>query len=121
MTPDVVVDVGNTRIKWGRCANRAVVATASLAPDDPPSWQRQCEEWQLGPGPRYVVTGVHPERRERVAGFLRQQGGEGASCRWKSGWSAPTKSASTVSWTRWPPTTAAAPGAARSSLMPAPR
>jgi type III pantothenate kinase len=76
MTPDVVIDVGNTRIKWGRCADRAVVATASLAPDDPAGWQRQCEAWRLGPGAHYVVTGVHPERRDHLADFLRQHGGE---------------------------------------------
>jgi type III pantothenate kinase len=76
MTPDVVIDVGNTRIKWGRCADRAVVATASLAPDDPAGWQLQREQWQLGPDARYVVTGVHPERRERLTDFLHQQGGE---------------------------------------------
>jgi type III pantothenate kinase len=76
MTPDVVADVGNTRIKWGRCGDRAVVATASLPPDDPQAWQCQCEEWRLGPGARYVVAGVHPERRGRLGDFLRQQRGE---------------------------------------------
>jgi type III pantothenate kinase len=76
MTPDVVVDVGNTRIKWGRCADRAIVASASLAPDDPIGWQRQREEWQLGLDARYVVTGVHPERRQRLTDFLHQQSGE---------------------------------------------
>jgi type III pantothenate kinase len=76
MTPDVVIDVGNTRIKWGRCADRAIVATASLAPDDPIAWQHQHEEWRLGPDARYVVTGVHPERRQRLSDFLHQQGGE---------------------------------------------
>jgi type III pantothenate kinase len=74
VTPDVVIDVGNTRVKWARCSNGAVVATASLAPDDPAGWQRQCEEWRLGAGARYVLTGVNPARRDRLADFLRQRG-----------------------------------------------
>ena len=41
MTPDVVVDVGNTRIKWGRCSAAAVTAVAALPPDDPAAWQEQ--------------------------------------------------------------------------------
>jgi type III pantothenate kinase len=76
MTPDVVIDVGNTRIKWGRCSDSAVVATASLALDDPASWQRQCADWRLGRGSRFVVTGVHPDRRDQLADFLRGPGGE---------------------------------------------
>jgi type III pantothenate kinase len=74
VTPDVVIDVGNTRVKWARCSNDAVVATASLVPDDPAGWQRQCEAWRLGAGARYVLTGVNPERRDRLADFLRQRG-----------------------------------------------
>jgi type III pantothenate kinase len=76
MTPDVVIDVGNTRIKWGRCADRAIVATASLPPDDPVAWRHQCQEWQLGAEARYVFTGVHPERQQRLTDFLHHQGGE---------------------------------------------
>ena len=74
MTPDVVVDVGNTRIKWGRCQNHAVVATASLEPDDTAAWQMQRDLWRLDDGARFVVTGVHPERRGRLAEWLRQHG-----------------------------------------------
>ena len=76
MTPDVVIDVGNTRIKWGRCRDRAVVAAASLEPDDPVGWKEQREHWRLDPGARYVVTGVHPQRRERLANWLREHGDE---------------------------------------------
>jgi type III pantothenate kinase len=76
MTPDVVVDVGNTRVKWGRCENQAVVAVASLEPDDPALWQAQREQWLLGPRACFVVAGVHPERRDRLADWLRQHGDE---------------------------------------------
>jgi type III pantothenate kinase len=72
----LLVDVGNTRIKWGRCHEHAVIAAASLAPDDFRSWQHLLEEWQLSGGARYVVAGVHPQRRDRLAEFLRQHGGD---------------------------------------------
>jgi type III pantothenate kinase len=76
MTPAVVADVGNTRIKWGLCSATAVTDTSSLPPDDPSAWQRQRERWGLtGPRP-WVVTGVHPARRERLADWLRRQGDE---------------------------------------------
>ena len=40
MSPDVVVDVGNSRIKWGRCARGAVAEVVVLPPDTPDVWQR---------------------------------------------------------------------------------
>jgi type III pantothenate kinase len=76
MRPTVVADVGNTRIKWGLCSSTAVTGTCSLPPDDPSTWQRQRQLWGLsGPQP-WVVTGVHPARRERLVDWLRHQGDE---------------------------------------------
>lgn len=76
MTPDVVVDVGNTRIKWGRCARDGVAAMASLPPDDWVAWEKQIRDWWLGVDTpfNWVVTGVHPEVRKRLVGWLRQRG-----------------------------------------------
>ncbi|MBI1918263.1 MAG: hypothetical protein HYS12_26525, partial [Planctomycetes bacterium] len=47
MRPQVVVDIGNTRIKWGLCSSdgQRLVATASL-PEDPLAWQEQLGRWQ---------------------------------------------------------------------------
>jgi type III pantothenate kinase len=70
MTPDVVVDVGNTRIKWGRCAAGRLVGTASLPPDSPDHWQRQIDSWRLAPGSAWVLTGVHPARRDYLRDWL---------------------------------------------------
>ncbi len=46
MRPQVVVDVGNTRIKWGLCSpdGQRLVATASL-PEDSVAWQEQLAHW----------------------------------------------------------------------------
>jgi type III pantothenate kinase len=74
MRPDVVVDVGNTRIKWGRCSAEGVAATASLPPDDPVGWQEQARRWRLPAPATWAVTGVHPPRRETFAAWLRERG-----------------------------------------------
>jgi type III pantothenate kinase len=74
MRADVVVDVGNTRIKWGLCSADAVIATASLPPDDPAAWQEQAQRWQLAPRLLWVLSGVDPLRRERLASWLVERG-----------------------------------------------
>ena len=40
MTPDVVVDIGNTRMKWGFCHSGQITGMVSLDTDDPVSWDR---------------------------------------------------------------------------------
>lgn len=71
---DVVVDVGNTRIKWGRCQQGRVQVLASLPPDAPEAWKEQLQGWGLPVGSRWCLTGVHPERRDRLAEWLRLRG-----------------------------------------------
>jgi type III pantothenate kinase len=60
MTPDVVVDVGNSRVKWGRVVDRRVTDFAALPHDEPVQWKRQAEAWGLNAGTTWVVAGVHP-------------------------------------------------------------
>ncbi len=74
MKPAVVADVGNSRIKWGRCADGAVREICSLPPENPAVWERQRQQWGLGENGQWVVTGVHPERREQLVDWLRQSG-----------------------------------------------
>jgi type III pantothenate kinase len=78
MTPDVVVDVGNTRVKWGRVGAQRLVPTeiVSLPPDDPAAWAAQSERWGLPSGSKWVVAGVHPARRERLSDWVRARGDE---------------------------------------------
>jgi type III pantothenate kinase len=73
MKPNVVVDVGNTRIKWGLCGPDAVRETCSLPPDDPAAWKQQMELWTIARG-LWVVSGVHPQRRDRLVEWLRECG-----------------------------------------------
>lgn len=74
MKTDVVADVGNSRIKWGRCEAGRLAEVVSLRPDDVPAWGQQLDAWGPG-GPRsWVVTGVHPPRRLQLAEWLRGRG-----------------------------------------------
>jgi type III pantothenate kinase len=71
MTPDIVVDIGNSRIKWGW---GEPLRMASLPPDDEPAWDRQLTE--LGKNGRLAwgVAGVHPARLERFAAWATARG-----------------------------------------------
>jgi type III pantothenate kinase len=75
MKPSLLVDVGNSRIKWGRCADGAasITAIASLPPDDPERWQRQHVEWGLSRAEIWAVSGVNPGRRDRLIEWLRER------------------------------------------------
>ena len=66
MNVDIVVDVGNSRIKWGRCAAGSIAASASLPPDDPTAWQQQLDAWQIAGPLSWLVSGVQPQRRDRL-------------------------------------------------------
>jgi type III pantothenate kinase len=79
MKPDVVVDVGNTRIKWGLRDPAAprILRTASL-PDDPATWLTQRDEWHraalLPAHASWVVASVQPHRAERLRRWVEGQG-----------------------------------------------
>jgi type III pantothenate kinase len=78
MRPDVVVDIGNTRIKWGRFGPHSLVPVdlVSLPGDDPSAWAGQAERWQLPAGATWVVAGVQPARQERLSAWVRERGDE---------------------------------------------
>lgn len=78
MTPDVVVDVGNSRVKWGRVAGGRVAEMASLAHDDPVGWKRQADGWGLPPAARWAMAGVNPPAMWRLHQWLT---GRGWACR----------------------------------------
>ena len=74
MNPDFVADVGNSRIKWGRCSPHSVLDGASLPAEDPAAWQHQLEQWGVTSSCQWLLTGVHPSRRDRLANWLRERG-----------------------------------------------
>lgn len=71
MTPDVVVDIGNTRVKWGW---GEPLRMASLPPDDPAAWDDQLA--RLPPAVRrsWAMAGVHPDRLSRLKGWAEARG-----------------------------------------------
>lgn len=73
MNPNVVVDVGNSHIKWGLCAEGTVRSTCSLPLNEPASWRRQLELWPAARG-WWVVSGVHPNRRDQLIDWLGERG-----------------------------------------------
>ena len=59
MTPDVVVDIGNSRMKWGLCRDGRIARMASLQVGNPLAWDRKAAQWELPRGTRWVVTAVN--------------------------------------------------------------
>ncbi|MBP3955087.1 type III pantothenate kinase [Gemmata sp. G18] len=60
MTPDVVVDIGNTRMKWGRCTGGRVTEMVSLPLDEPESWTEQLALWDLPISLSWAAASVNP-------------------------------------------------------------
>jgi type III pantothenate kinase len=76
MTPDVVVDVGNSRVKWGRVTDGRITEMAAFPHDDAVGWKRQVVEWGLDRGLNWAVSGVHPGQTARVGDWILAHGGE---------------------------------------------
>lgn len=75
MTPDVVVDIGNTRIKFGRCGEASGIAElVSHSPDEPESWQETLQAWGFDKNARLAVASVHPGRAERLLAWAQTAG-----------------------------------------------
>lgn len=74
MIAKVVVDVGNTHIKWGLCSDRAVTRMEILPGNDRETWHLVHQQWQLAPGATWVITGVQPARQRMLADWVRSRG-----------------------------------------------
>jgi type III pantothenate kinase len=74
MKPDVVVDVGNTAIKWGRCSADRVTEICSLPPDSVNAWHKQAAKWGLSSAILWVIAGVDPQRCSTIAEFAHRRG-----------------------------------------------
>jgi type III pantothenate kinase len=70
VTPDVVVDIGNTRMKWGLCRNDKVREKVSLPLGRSSAWAEQFAMWSLTGKDRWAVAGVNPLRQERFLSWL---------------------------------------------------
>jgi type III pantothenate kinase len=76
VTPDVVVDIGNSRVKWGKCAPTvAQGGWVSLPHGDMTAWEDQAAQWQIPPGAWWAVSGVNPAQVELFAKWVRSMDG----------------------------------------------
>jgi type III pantothenate kinase len=73
MKPNLVVDIGNSRIKWGYCADDRVLYRASLPADEPSSWEDQIKRWDLGPGLQWAMATVNPCRSAALAEWVNSR------------------------------------------------
>jgi type III pantothenate kinase len=74
VTPDVVVDVGNSRMKWGRVRAGGSVVTVEYVPLNLGTvWTSRFESWN-GTNLRWAVAGSNPERRDAFAAWLSDRG-----------------------------------------------
>jgi type III pantothenate kinase len=79
VTPDVVVDIGNSRMKWGRCLPTvADGGSASLPLDDLNAWDDQAEAWGVGPSAWWAVASVNPPALNAFKKWRRTKGGNWA-------------------------------------------
>ncbi len=76
MTPDIVVDIGNSRMKWGRCGGGQVRGMVSLAHDSAVDWKDQAKIWGVSEQTRWAVAGVVPREVERFLGWLAARGSD---------------------------------------------
>lgn len=74
MTPDIVVDVGNSRMKWGRCEDGKVAEMVSLPHDSPVEWKRQAEAWSVTKDTSWATAGVVPQAMHRFREWLTSRG-----------------------------------------------
>ena len=67
--PDLVADIGNTRLKYGVCEPTGITAIGTLDPKDEESWILDI------PSPRsWTLAGSDPDMRDRFAEWLRSRG-----------------------------------------------
>jgi type III pantothenate kinase len=82
MKPDVVVDIGNSRMKWGllsdprsRGGNQAqrIQELATLPLDDADAWAVQWAQWQLFGPALWVVASVNTAAEQRFLQWLQHR------------------------------------------------
>jgi type III pantothenate kinase len=70
----IVVDVGNSRVKWGWVKAGQIAETAVLPVADANAWQNQVRTWQLSANPLWILSGSNPPALELLCHWLIQSG-----------------------------------------------
>ena len=66
----IVVDIGNSRMKWGLCTERAVAEVAVLPLFELEPYQKQLAAWQDGSPRHWVLAASNPLALERFSAWL---------------------------------------------------
>lgn len=74
MTPDVVVDIGNSRMKWGQCLPGAGMRVSSLPLDDVPVWDEEIRRLSVAAGTTWAVAAVNPPVADRFLDWVASRG-----------------------------------------------
>jgi type III pantothenate kinase len=74
VTPDVVVDIGNSRIKWGRCDDGRVVEMVAFPHEKISDWERQAEAWHVNTPSKWAIAGVVPTVVRLLDEWFRSRG-----------------------------------------------
>src|SRR5688572_6356257 len=73
----VVVDVGNSRLKWGRVGRSGAIDTSMALPTDAPAaWEGAWSLWGLAGSEdsSWAIATVNPPASDRFEAFLRERG-----------------------------------------------
>jgi type III pantothenate kinase len=71
--PDLAVDIGNTRIKWGVISQSGIEAIIPVSADDPSAWSDAASRFVPGKH-RWIVANVHPKRRDLFVNWAENRG-----------------------------------------------
>jgi len=83
MSPDVVVDIGNSRIKWGICRENQVVEVIRLPLDDSGAWEGALEAISKAPT-RWAISSVNAAALQRFQGWTKNRGETGLLLHYKN-------------------------------------
>lgn len=66
----IVVDLGNSRVKWGRCTEQGVAEMAALPLFDVAAFDQQRQAWAKGQPCRWKVASTNPLALDRFRAWL---------------------------------------------------
>jgi type III pantothenate kinase len=70
MKTDVVVDIGNSRMKWGLCREDQVSESASLPLESTYLWDEQHQKWGLSSATNWALSGVNPSALAKFVSWV---------------------------------------------------
>jgi type III pantothenate kinase len=75
--PAILVDIGNSRMKWGWCPNgidEPIASVASVSGIDESAWAEQLAAWRIKQALDWVVASVQPERSGTLKRWVESRG-----------------------------------------------